>query len=312
MLFAGRLEEADYWQIWEMNLHDYEYRKVTDGQENCGHPAYLPDDQIVYSRELMNDSLNATLAIFLKNPDGAEEKRITYHPHADKYAMVMRDGRILFDSKQLYPTAGDSKLMGIRPDGTKAELFYKPAPGYYISSRPQETDAGNIVFMEESIRDQANRILVSVPFSNPFRSKTSLNDDISGEIHSVFPNGPGNFILAYRPSGAENFGLHEMEIGKKEVGPALFGSADFHALEPVLSRGQIKPKILPSIVDEEKKYGWLLCMNANQSELEIKNEVTLYEGLLRVSRSKKMDPFMWKYRLTCHFVLLLLTSRDKK
>ena len=48
MLFAAQQKQDEAWQIWEMNLGNLKYRRVTSSEENCTDPAYLPAD-VLYS-----------------------------------------------------------------------------------------------------------------------------------------------------------------------------------------------------------------------------------------------------------------------
>ena len=50
MLFSGQQKQDEPWQIWEMNLDNLKYRRITSFNENCTDPAYLPGERLVFSK----------------------------------------------------------------------------------------------------------------------------------------------------------------------------------------------------------------------------------------------------------------------
>ncbi|HWA96366.1 MAG TPA: hypothetical protein VG844_17350 [Terracidiphilus sp.] len=50
ILFAGKKQAADHWQIWEMTLADHTVRQVTSGNEDAIRPLYLPLGRLVYAQ----------------------------------------------------------------------------------------------------------------------------------------------------------------------------------------------------------------------------------------------------------------------
>jgi hypothetical protein len=159
LLFAGQKNQDDPWQIWEMELASSEISQITESAENSIDPAYLPGGRIVFSRALLNDSLKAGHTLFTCNLDGSDLRRITFNPASYFASSVLMDGRILAISRQLYPEAEEPSIMVLRPDGTKAELFYTGAGEAELYSRGWETPDGKIVFLETEAGIAENYLL---------------------------------------------------------------------------------------------------------------------------------------------------------
>ena len=140
--------QNDPWQIWEMNLTNTKIRQITSSQENCTDPDYLPDGSIVFSRLNVNDTLKAGHSLYTCNPDGSNLTRITFNPHTYFASTVLKDGRVLSISRQVFPVNGDQSFVILRPDGTKAELFYEGTDGSTLVNRARKRIMVKIVFIE--------------------------------------------------------------------------------------------------------------------------------------------------------------------
>ena len=125
LIFAAQLKQNDPWQIWEMDLNNLKSRQVTSSGENCTDPVYLPGGRLLFSKFAANDTLKAGHSLYTCNPDGSNLKRITFNPHTYFASNVLSDGRVLTIGRQLFPDKGSPMYMVLRPDGTKAEMFYK-------------------------------------------------------------------------------------------------------------------------------------------------------------------------------------------
>ncbi len=153
MLFTAQQKPDDPWQIWEMDLESLKSRKITSSGENCTDPAYLPDGRLVFSKSTVNDTVRNAHCLFTCNPDGSGLKQITFSPGSILAPTVLRDGRLLTINLQSFTGNGDPFLMVMRPDGTKADMFYSGDKGNTPISRPYETSEGKIVFIESDRRD---------------------------------------------------------------------------------------------------------------------------------------------------------------
>lgn len=270
LLFSGQRKKDEPWQIWEMNLEDLKVRQVTSGPGGGTDPAYLPDRRIVFSGLITDSTVGTGHILYTCSLDGSDLKPITFHPHSDFASTVLQDGRILTISRQLYPSPGAAMLMVLRPDGTKAELFYENRKDGWPSSRGRETGHGQIVFVE-SDPNYCGGTIVAVSRNRPLHSRMVLTAGIEGKFHSVFPLSTGKLVVSYRETDVGRYGLFEFDPIKKRLEQLIYSDPDYHALEPVMVAERPRPKKLPSIVNEQKTTGSLLCLNSDMSDLPAVN-----------------------------------------
>jgi hypothetical protein len=268
LLFAAQQKQNDPWQIWEMNLTNSKIWQVTSSQENCIDPDYLPDGSIVFSRLNVNDTLKAGHSLYTCIPDGSKLTRITFNPHTYFASTVLKDGRVLSVTRQLFPDIGDQSLVALRPDGTKAELFYEGTEGTTLTNRARETVNGKIVFIESDKKSQNTGNVISISYNNPLHTRENLTSEIKGDFNNVFPLPSGMMLVSYRPSETDRYALYEFDPLKKILGKYVYNSADYDVLEAVMVRKIDRPKKLPSEVDMGVKTGLLLCQDLNISDLE--------------------------------------------
>ena len=81
-------------------------------KDNCTDPAYLPIGHLVFSGYLPGDSLKSGHSLFTCNLDGSGIKRITFNPATYFASAVLKDGRILSVSRQIFPRSGKIFIHG--------------------------------------------------------------------------------------------------------------------------------------------------------------------------------------------------------
>jgi hypothetical protein len=267
MLFTAQQKQNDPWQVWEMNLTNSEIRQITTSQENCTDPDYLPDSRLVFSRLNVNDTLKAGHSLYTCNPDGSKLTRITFNPHTYFASSVLKDGRVLAINRQVFPENSDQSFVVLRPDGTKAELFYKGADGSTLISRIYETADGKIIFIESEKNNQNKRNVISISYNRPLHTWENLTSEINGDFNNAFPLPSGMMLVSWRPSETERYALYEFDPGKKILGKTIYSNPEYDVLEAVLVKRYDKPKKLPSEVDMGVKTGQLLCQDLNISDV---------------------------------------------
>lgn len=268
IIFSGKLNENDPWQIWEMKLSDKKIRQVTTSTDNCIDPAYLPGERVVFSRFLKNDSLKAEHTLFTCNLDGTNLNRITYNPHTYFASSVLKDGRVISISRQIFPSLGRPSMMVLRPDGTKSELFYQGAEGTSILSRGWETDDNRIVFIENKDNASISGSVVSVNYNRPLHSRINLTSSIPGDFYSVAPYKEEKLIVSHRATDQERYSLYEFDTKKMILGSKIHFDSESDVIEAVYVKVHDRPKKLPSEVDTEVRTGLLLCQNINVTGMQ--------------------------------------------
>jgi len=174
---------------------------------------------------------------------------------------VLKDGRVITICRQLYPEYGDPVIMVLRPDGTKAELFYKGPKGHELKSRAWETDDGRILFTESCDTLSPAVKPISVHYNRPLHTRRELTS--TGDFSSVFPAGNGRILVSYKAGNTDRNALFEFDDERMVVGNRLYASMEGNVLEAVMTQAHERPKKLPSEVDMGVKTGLLLCQNIN-------------------------------------------------
>ena len=268
LLFAGQKNENDPWQVWEMDLKKKESRKVTDFKEPCFTPAYLPGEKLVFSREMADTGTGPSRALFTMNLDGSNLHQITFHPHINYVETILRDGRILMLSKRIFPKTGEIKSLAIRPNGTKAEIFYKAIKGSITGVRMRETGKGLIYFTEQDTGELKKRDIVSIHQNRPLHSKVNYTADIAGSFYSVLPVSSKKLVVSFCSSGDQTIGLYTFNVDEKSVGESLLSDPEYHFLDPVLVEPYERPRNLP-IKELNLSYptGLIMCQDINLTDL---------------------------------------------
>jgi hypothetical protein len=260
LVFSGQKNEGDIWQIWIMHLSKKSFVQVTQETTNCTDPTWLPDGRIAYSKATSDHGVQYH-ALFSIESDGCCEHRITFHPHDDLNSSVMHDGRILIASRQVYPDAGTLTYLALRPDGTKAELFYMPEGSKEIS-RAYENGKGKVLFAESGT-------LSAVNFSRPLHSHHHLYNTQAGLIQSVFPIENELALVSIKNKTERSFGLSIIQTDATDKSTFFYNNSEYHLIEPVVVRLRTIPRKLPTLVNLDHDSGYFICMNADQSDIQV-------------------------------------------
>jgi hypothetical protein len=268
MIFAAQKKQSDTWQIYEMNLDNLKIRQVTASKDNSIDPAYLPGKRLVFSKFTRFDTVKTGHSLFTCNLDGSHIEQITYNPNTYFASSVMKDGRVLTISRQLYPNNGDGMLMALRPDGSKAELFYKGLKGSILHSNALETKNGKLIFIESDSGEKKGGNIVSVNYNRPLHSRINLSSAIQGDFYSIGQSRADKLLVSYRLTDNDPYGLYEFDIKKQTLGSSIYKDKNFNVLDVIVVKKNKRPKKLPSEVDRTVNTGLLLCQDINFSDIQ--------------------------------------------
>jgi hypothetical protein len=263
MLFAAQQKKGDLWQIWEMDLDNLKARKVTSFNDDCVDPVYLPGGRLVFSMLTANDTIKTGHPLYTCNLDGSAARQITFHPNANFATNVLKDGRLLTISRQLLPDERDPALMVLRPDGTKADMFYNGNRGNALIGRARETSEGKIVFIEAGINGELFGNVVSINYNRPLHTRVNLTAEINGSFNAVLPIQSGKLLVSFRKSDTERYALYEFDPEKRSLGHTVYHNTEYDIIDIVAAGKYDRPKKLPSEVDMNVKTGLLLCQDIN-------------------------------------------------
>jgi hypothetical protein len=261
LLFSGRRELGDSWQIWEMDLRSGKATQMTEGFFRATDPAYLPDGRFVFAAALQEGEPHA---LYVTDRDGSGVSRITFHPQDDRAPVVLPDGRLLFVSGN--PTA--SKILSMRYDGTGAGLYYKDDTGGPLPFRPRLTEDRHLYFIDSRPFDGTTRGRLSrVSDARPLHSRVDYFPVADGEFQSVYPLSDEVLLVSYRDAPDSRFAVRRFLVASAAMGPPLHRHEDYHAIDALLVRPRVAPMGFVSTVSVEAETGWLYCLDADLSTL---------------------------------------------
>jgi hypothetical protein len=266
ILFAAQQKEGDLWQIFEMEIKNLKTSKITSLKENCFDPVYLPSGRVAFTGYIDNDTVKSAYCLFSCNPDGSDTRQLTFGPFSSYATAVLKDGRLLTINRQLLPDKRDPMLMVLRPDGTKADMFYKGPDGSKIISRGRETADGKILFIETKNGNTPEGNLISVSYNRPLHTRIDLTSEIGGSFNSVLSLQSGNLLVSWRKSDSDHYSLYEFDMAEKAPGKILYDDPEYNVLDVIEAVKYERPKKLPSEVDYQVKTGLLLCQDINYME----------------------------------------------
>jgi hypothetical protein len=266
LLFSASQKQGDPYQIWEMTLGDLKSHQITSSKENCTDPAYLPGDRIVFSKFSSNDTLKAGHSLFVCKLDGSNLNRITFNPATYISSNILSDGRILTVSGQIFPEKQNPVFVVMRPDGTKADMFYQSSKDSYIMSSGLETGNGKIVFIESDKPTGENGKLISINYNRPLHSRIIISAGTEGEFRTVSPTRSGKFLVSYRKSEKDRYALYEFDSESKTLGNAIYINPGSDVLGVIEGGQRLRPKKLPSEVDMGVKTGLIMCQDINVTD----------------------------------------------
>jgi hypothetical protein len=267
MIFAGQLSKGDIWQIWEMKLGNGKYRQITSSKEDCTDPSYLPGGRFTFSKHTINDTVRNSHCLYTCSLNGSDLKQITFSPQSHFASTILKDGRILTIVTQTFPEKGDPVLMVMRPDGTKADVFYKNISGQsgFLNSAC-ETDDGRIIFVESGKNGLTGGNLVSIEYSRPLFTRKELSTGSDGDFLYALPLADNDFLVSFRKKGSDLFGLYDFNVSESSVGREVFKNPGYNIIDVAVAGAYNRPKKLPSEVDLMVKTGLILCQDVNFQE----------------------------------------------
>ena len=268
ILFLAQEKEHEPWQVWEMDLKNGNSTRITGFEESCSAPAYLPGDRLVFSREMVNEGYGSASVLFTMNLDGTDLNRITFQPHLDHTATILRDGRILMLSMQVHPEKGDMMYLAMRPNGTKAELFYKGTGNSILGGRANENLDGYVYFTQRENGKDRKTDLISVHQNRPLFTMVNHSAELPGSFYSVFPLTMGELLVSYQASQEKTAGLYRFSLKEGSTGEPIMEYSDYHIVEPVLLEAYTRPRHLPDEVNKMEPTGQLLCQDINLTAMQ--------------------------------------------
>jgi hypothetical protein len=259
VLFAAKKTASDPWQIWEMTLVDRAVRRVIGDASDAIRPFYLPSGQLIFARK--------TAAGFAVVRAGAEQSSYTaaLDEQADQTEQVLtpipasvipddvlRDGRILFESK--FPLG----------EGKTAELFLMYSDGSGVESYRcdhgrarwggHQLASGDVVFTHGASLGR---------FTSPLAHEVAVTAPRLEFAGGLAETASGAWLVSARASASAKFALKLWKPGAAAI-ETVYAQAGTELVEPAIVGERERPHHHPSSL-HPWKHANLLALDARQS-----------------------------------------------
>lgn len=285
ILFAGRKNADEAWNIYEIGTDGTNLRQITRNAGNCRQPRYLSTFYIITADEPWLQILFVSDAagevnekgdrpssdLYSCRIDGSEVRRVTYNPSADLDPFLMWDGRILFASWQnslpRYGSRGRMRIFDMNVDGTDMAAF-TAEQGMRVQQMPTVTTDGLAVFVEsDETRADGGGRLGSVKLKRNLHSYRSLTQPSDGFFSFPSPLPDGSLLVSWRPAqGSGTYALFRFDPATSQLRP-LFEEAGRNLLQGRLIERRPRPDGRSSVVNENHPNGQFYALDIGINDL---------------------------------------------
>jgi len=253
VLFSGKQQAKDPWQIWEITLPGGQPRRVTSASTDCIRPFYLPgpvDDRVAYARKA-----EGRFVIEVADLNGENPLPLTYGPANSLPSDVLRDGRILFEAA--FPLGADARpeIYTVYSDGSGVESYRCDHDN--VRYQGKQLNSGDIVFASAAgLASFTSARAQEVPISAPA-------GEYAGDIAET---ASGDWLLSWRANAKAHFQLMQWTPAAHALHP-LVSEEKADIIQPTLLADHVVPKRHPSAL-HDWSYANLLCLNAYTSKYQ--------------------------------------------
>lgn len=262
ILFAGKRNPGDSWQVWRMDANGGNKQQVTRSKIDAVSPLYIG------SLFHLNDKAPSRRIAYVGGghlttcgPDGADPQRITYNTSPEFSPDVLPNGRIIFCT-----TAGSGEnldLLAVNIDGTDhmGYLAHTDVPGNKEMVRIGP--GGRVYFIQSDVSQWlGGGSLAYVDTRRPAHSYRLAGPSENGYYHTPCPLPGGGLAVSYRAKTTGSlFCIYRLETGAVEQKEKLYGSGDYHCVDTRVLAPHPVVKGRSSFVDHTLETGVLYCID---------------------------------------------------
>ncbi|MBD3275910.1 MAG: hypothetical protein GF372_11395 [Candidatus Marinimicrobia bacterium] len=249
IVFAGKQDQGDTWQIWRMNADGSEKTQLTDEPGNCVAPVHAgarfflddpePVIQIIYAgdshgwKNELND--HPASSIYAVDITGDRIHRLSFNLNADYEPAVLPNGRIIYSSWQRYGDRfghdGLTALLAINNDGTDLMPFYGNHQGPDYKSMASVSPDGNVYFIESGSPGYlGGGSLAMVGKSRPLHSYKNVRSDGLYTAPSAQPD--SSLFVSYRQKNSSApYAIYQVDPENFERENRFYSAPDWHSLD---------------------------------------------------------------------------------
>jgi hypothetical protein len=230
ILFAGKKQASENWNIYEMEADGSGVRQITRDLGNCRSPIYQstlntlvadkPWYQITFvstaARELNEFAPIPSTNLYSSKLDGTFVSRLTFNPSSSLDPFLNWDGRLIFAmwqrSRLERGPLGRVGLFELNQDGTDLMLLCGDQ-GRRVKQMPTVTAAGLVVFVEaDEVGWDGAGSLAAVNLRRRLASYRQITRPGDGLFHSPSPLPDGRILVSRRLAGeGSNHGIYRLD-----------------------------------------------------------------------------------------------------
>lgn len=240
VLFAGKENAADPWQIWELTLADHSLRRVTTTPTDAVRPFYLPGGRLIWAQRTphgfqIESSPDGRLPVpFFLNPTaGPGILPLTYMRASAFPTGVLADGRILFEAGFPLGLGSTPEIYTMYADGSGVEA-YRCDHGRARWGGMQLA-SGDLVFTHGTSLAK---------FTSPLAHEVRIDAPRAEYDGPMTETAAGEWLLSARTSANARYALKLRKPGAALQ--AVYAQRGMNLIEPVLLAPRPRPRRFPS------------------------------------------------------------------
>jgi hypothetical protein len=265
LLFAGKQNAGDPWQIWEMTLADHSLRRLIAGDGDAIRPLYLPAGRLVYARKTAEgfrleaagkDGLDVNEPVDAQV--GATVLQLSYLPGSTVPADVLLDGRILFESGFPLGSGTTPEMYLVYSDGSGVESYRCDHGVARWGGR--QLGSGDVVFTHGGSLAR---------FTSPLATEARVAAPHGEYAGGIAETAAGYWLVSERAGAGTHYALKvwKSPAGKGAETRALetvLAVSGKDIVEPVVVAPRTRPKRHPSGL-HDWTYANMMALDARQS-----------------------------------------------
>jgi hypothetical protein len=256
VLFAGKRNASDPWQVWEVTLADRSVRQLTSGTTDAIRPLYLPGARFVYAHRTPSgfqlDSASLDPAPASAQPANQQVLPLTYANANAIPTDVLADGRILFESGFPLGSGAIPELFLVYSDGSGVESYRCDHGTARWGGR--QLASGDVIFTHGSSLAR---------FTSPLAHEERISAPHAEFTGAIAETESHAWLISARTASEKHYAIELWKPGAAAM-QSVFAESSRDLVEPVLVAPRNRPKRHPSAL-HPWDYANLLALDARLS-----------------------------------------------
>jgi Hydrazine synthase alpha subunit middle domain len=255
VLFAGKHQARDHWQVWEISSTNGKLRQITHCADDCVRPLYVPPDHFVYAQKVAGKFVLETASLEGKNNSVLQ---LTYGAGNFLPSDVLRDGRILYQAAYIQDGKTIAELYTVYSDGSGVEAYR--CDHQYARYAGKQISSDDVIFARDGGLFR---------FTSALAHDVPVNAPTGNYAGDVIEAPDGSWLVGWRNSASTNFELRKWRPGTGILEPQI-ADPSTNVIQPVWLASRPMPNRFPSAL-HDWSYANVLCLNSYTSKYQFKN-----------------------------------------